>query len=152
MILFTKFQFCCQRKKDGEIQDGEKIEEKSFEKTGVAEMVRKDLLKQSNVTPMSNNTYDISPKRALFSYSPNKMSTPIFSFTSPTKFKDKLVYPTSPIETSGPQPIQPQVELLYPSTLASTPSMRRLSGNSTTSAGSGSDKSRTLLQSRSVYS
>lgn len=144
--MYCSFQhFCCSYHKD--VKEGEKVEEKSFEECKVTQLKQKELLlKTSDITPMSHNTYDISPKRQLFSYSPNKISTPIFSFTSPSKYKDKLVYPPSPIETSAPRPIQPQIELLYPSA-GSTPSMRRLSGYSTGS-GNSSDKSRTLLQSR----
>jgi len=99
----------------------------------------------SNTTP-SRNSYVSSPKKNLFTYSPNKYSTPVFSFTSPTKFKDKLVYTNSPIETAPPLQIQPQLELLYPSSLPS-PASRKFSNNST---GNSSEKSRTpsLLQSR----
>ena len=140
---------CCRGKGKKDIEDGERVEEATLEKTHVTTNIRKDLLKQSNVTPMSHshNTYNVSPKKTLFTYSPHKMSTPIFSFTSPTKFKEKLVYPTSPIETSGPQPVQPQVDLLYPSTLASSPSLRKLSAASTNSVNS-NNSNRTLLQSR----
>ena len=140
LILF--FQSCFRKRKY--IEEGEKVDEGAFKKLNQSQE-NFDSFTQSNTTP-SKNSYAVSPKKHLFSYSPNKFSTPVFSFTSPTKYKDKLIYPSSPIETAPPLPVQPQLGLLYPSSLNS-PSIRK---SSTNSSGNSAEKSRTpsLLQSR----
>lgn len=140
--LFIFFQSCFRKKKH--IDEGEIVDESAFKKLNQSQE-KLDSIAQSNTTP-SKNSFAVSPKKHLFSYSPNKFSTPVFSFTSPTKFKDKLIYPSSPIETAPPLPVQPQLGLLYPSSLNS-PSIRKSSGNS---SGNSTEKSRTssLLQSR----
>lgn len=142
-MYFLIFQSCFRKRKH--IEEGEKVDEGAFSKSSNNSQDSFESFTQSNTTP-SKNSYAVSPKKHLFSYSPNKFSTPVFSFTSPTKYKDKLIYPSSPIETAPPLPIQPSLGLLYPSSLNS-PSIRKSSGNST---GNSTEKSRTpsLLQSR----
>ncbi|XP_066910268.1 uncharacterized protein [Clytia hemisphaerica] len=131
---------CCRKR----VSEGEKVGEPALKnhKPNEEEL---DSFMQSNTTP-SKNSFVSSPKKHLFSYSPSKFSTPVFSFTSPKKHKDKLVYPNSPIETAPPLPVQPQLGLLYPSSLNST-GIRKSSANS---SGNSTEKSRTpsLLQSR----
>lgn len=95
----------------------------------------------------SRNSFLPSPRKG-FIYSPQVNSTPIFSFTSPQKHLDKVVYPTeSPLETTSPYHVQPKVHLLFPLSTTDTCSntARKYSGNTT---GNSSDKSKSLYQSR----
>ena len=95
----------------------------------------------------SRNSFLASPRKG-FIYSTQINSTPIFSFTSPQKHLDKVVYPTgSPLETTSPYHVQPKVHLLCPLSTTDTCSnkTRKYSGNTT---GNSSDKSKSLYQSR----
>ncbi|XP_057317454.1 receptor-type tyrosine-protein phosphatase R-like [Hydractinia symbiolongicarpus] len=132
LVIICVFIVMCMKKKnieEGEIPSGSSL---------------RDTRRHSSlaISPIkSRNSFSVSPKK--FLYAPQKNSTPIFSFTSPTKYKDKVVYPlNSPIETTPPCYVQPPVDLLFPVGSSVRGSSRGSTGNSS------SDKSRTLLQSR----
>jgi len=150
---------CCRRNKD--IREGDIEKPVSFptKKNKKPSFISSSPIKGGG-HPGGRNSFSASPRKT-FAYSPQKNSAPpIFSFTSPQKYTDKVIYPShsppqkytdkviypshSPMETASPFHVQPKVNLLYP--LAATPNNRKWSANNTTV--NSSEKSKSLYQSR----